>query len=274
MDATEYLDWRELVKAALTERAMSQRELAQAARVSEGQLSMWLTGRRSLEATEHVERLAAVVCDTPEARAWFGALVDLESPNARARIAAEVVVRTTLAHLSAPSPQIDVVELQSDWRANAILELASCAGFRADPAWIGRHLVPPVPPPDVAALWERLRAADLVRPCPAGGWEVRSVLMPPDLRRRAAVAVASLHEAVLGLAGASLHRRPTERRGGVVTMALSEAGVERLLLRFREIEQEVVALAAADPGPKTRVYLATVQLFPCSEATDSVDVEE
>jgi uncharacterized protein (TIGR02147 family) len=273
MDVHDFLDWRDLVRAVIQERGMVQRELALRLGVSEGNLSMLLTGRRA-PSPELVARFAEVLFSTAETRAWFEALVDLQASNPRAQRAAEAVVRSTLAHLSSPSPRLEIMQLQSDWRANAIEELATCDGFRPDPEWIAERIVPPIEPSEVTTLWERLLSAGLVIPQPDGKFEVRSVLHPPDLRRRAAVEAATLHESALSLAAASIHRRHTERRGGVVTMALSEPVVARMLIRVREMEQELVAMAAHDPGPRNRVFIATLQLFPCSEFTDSVDVDE
>jgi uncharacterized protein (TIGR02147 family) len=275
MDCHDHLDWRELARAVLDERGLSQRDLAQAADISEGHLSMLLSGRRALEARKPIEGLARALFPTSaDDQVWFEALVDLQSTNPRARLAAEAVVRNTLAHLAAPSPAYEVVLLQSDWRANAVLELATCEDFLPDPVWIARQLIPPMEPADAAAVWERLLAADLVQPRADGGFDVRSVLQPPTLRKRAALAAAALHHDVADLSKEAYHRPATERRGAVVTMALSEETAARLLLRVEQMGQELVAIAAGDAGPRNRVFVATLQVFPCSEFTDSADVDQ
>lgn len=274
MDVHDHLDWRVLVRAVMAERGWAQRDLAQALGVSEGNVSMLLAGRRSLTDPAVIAKFTHVLFGSAEEAAWFEALVDLQASHPRARRAAEAVVRNTIAHLSAPSPHYEVIELQADWRVSAILELVTCVGFRPDPEWIGAQLIPPSDPVEVAALWERLLALGLVTPRSDGTFDARSVIQPPDLRRRAAVAAAELHEAVLELAAASLHRGDDVRRGGVVTAALSEETAARMRVRVLEMEQELVAMAAEDAGPRNRVFVATLQLFPCTEFTESVDGDE
>jgi len=100
------------------------------------------------------------------------------------------------------------------------------------------------------------------------------VLHPPEVLHRGAVTAARLHTSVLELAAASIHRGADLRRGGVVTAALSEETAARMRVRVLEMEQELIAMAAADAGPRNRVFLATLQFFPCSESTDSVDGDE
>lgn len=268
MDCYEHRDWRELVKAAIRGRGMAQKDLATALDVSEGQLSMLLQGRRRLEDDAVIERFAAVLFPEPAERAWFEALVDAQSLNRRARLAAEAVIGSMLAHLEAPAPAIELMRMQADWRVSAILELATCAGFRPDAEWIASRLVPAIEPAEAAAVWASLVAANLVRERPDGTFDVRSLLQPSEVHHRAGAAAAALHEVVLGLAAQSLPGPPDERRGAVITMALSEDTARRMLARLREMEQELVALAAHDPGPKTRVFFVTTQLFPCSDFTD------
>jgi uncharacterized protein (TIGR02147 family) len=194
-----HLDWRALVRSALTHRGWTQRELAQRVGMSEANLSVLLKGRgRRLGAEWSPAFCAALNLGEHEAR-WFTALVDRESDSERARDAAELYLRTRLAQLRSATPEQDVVDAQGDWRVNVIQELASCEGFRPDPAWIARALEPEITVAEAAAAWETLLRTGLVRPRDDGGFDVVSVRTESVLAPSQALAGLRMQTSVFDL---------------------------------------------------------------------------
>lgn len=267
MPATEHLTWRSFVRAALADRGWTQKDLAGRVRMSEANLSTVLRGARRL-APEWAARIAEVLeLDEADGR-WFAALVDRESDSERAREAADLYLRSRVAART-PHPDQEVVEAQGDWRANVIQELAMCAGFQPDAEWVGRTLEPQIPPDEARAAWETLLRTGLVRPNDRGGFDVVSVRTDPVLATSQTMAGQRLQTSVFELVRRGWSEfRTNERHGGVITMAVSETGADRVLRRLRELEQELVQLALDDPEPRNRVYLLTTQWLPASSYTD------
>jgi uncharacterized protein (TIGR02147 family) len=269
MNPYDHRNWRDLVRAVMAERAMSQRDLAARLGMSTGNLSALMANRRRLSGAWG-EALCRELGLRDEAAAWFLALVDLESTSDRARQAAEAVVRSRLGQLAAPARPPEVVDAQADWRVNALQELAACDGFRPEPAWMASMLDPAIEPGEAAELWERLLRTGLVAPRSDGRFEVASVRTESVLDAAQTHAGCRLQASVFGLVARGWERfAPNERHGGVATMALSEAGAARVIRRLRELEQELVQLALDDEGPKSRVYFLTTQLIPATDYTDS-----
>jgi uncharacterized protein (TIGR02147 family) len=261
-------DWRSFVRLRLEHLGLLQRDLAQRAGLLPSTVSMQLNGRRPVDPQSVVALADALELDG-EGRAWFEALVDLDSPSDRARRAAYATVRSRLQQRSSIDPDDDVAEVQGDWVANVIAELASCSGFRADPVWLAQQIVPVVSELQARDALNALLRVGVLVPREDGGWDVASVRTGSVLldRSRAAPALR-LRASVRDLAGRS-RGHPNERHDGVTTMALSEARAELLLARLREVEQELVQLAVDDPGPRNRVFVLATQLFHASEYTDT-----
>lgn len=265
-----HLDWRALVRSALSHRGWTQRELAQRVGMSEGNLSVLLKGRGRRLGAEWTPAFCAALHLGEHAARWFAALVDRESESERARDAAELYLRTRLAQLRSSTPEQDVVDAQGDWRVNVIQELATCEGFRPDPAWIARALEPEITEAEAAKAWQTLLRTGLVRPRDDGGFDVVSVRTESVLAPSQALAGLRMQTSVFDLVQRGWRLfRGNERHGGVITMALSEAGATRVLQRLRELEQELVQLAVEDPDPRNRVYVLTTQWVPTSNYTDS-----
>jgi uncharacterized protein (TIGR02147 family) len=260
-------DWRSFVRLRLEQLGMLQRDLAQRAGLSASTLSMQLHGRRPLD-PQSVDPLATALALAGEGRTWFEALVDLESPSDRTRRAAYATVRGRLQQRSSLDQDADVAEVQGDWVANVVAELACCAGFQADPSWLARRIVPAVTELQARDAMNALLRVGMLVPRADGGWDVVSVRTPSVLDRPRSSPALRLHAAVRKLANRSLGH-PNERHDGLTTMALSEARAELVLARLREVEQELVQLAVDDPGPRNRVFFLGTQLFHASDYTDN-----
>jgi uncharacterized protein (TIGR02147 family) len=270
MDLLDTTDWRSLVKLRLQQRGGLQRELAQKVGRSGGWLSQVLSGR-DLD-PELVPQLAAALELDAETSEYLAALVDLHNTSDRAKRTAFAAVQAKQRQRASPELREEVMVAISRWYVPGILELASCEGFRMEPAWIGAILSPPVPEAEVQeALTALVRLGVLVLD-EAGSVVARDVITPSVLPRgEKSDLAASLHRRTMELAAESLQTaHNSERHHGTMSLALSEEHFERIKARLREVEQELALLASQDPGPKDRVYQLQFQLFPLTLFTDVI----
>jgi uncharacterized protein (TIGR02147 family) len=260
-------DWSSFVRLRLEHLELLQRDLAERLRIPTSTLSMMLKGRRPLD-PQDVEPIANALELDAEGRVWFEALVDLDSRSERARRSAYAAIRSRLQQRSAADPDDDVAELQGDWTAMVVVELATCAGFRADPAWLAGKVVPPISEAEARDALNALIRVGMLVPRPDAGWDVVSVRTASSLPRDKTAHALRLRKSVRALLGRSTARL-NERHDGVATMALSEPRAELILARMRQMEQELVQLALDDPGPRNRVHFVGMQIFPASDYTDT-----
>jgi uncharacterized protein (TIGR02147 family) len=265
-------DWRSLVKLRLQERGGLRRELAQRLGRSEGWLSLVLSGARSLD-PELVPPLVSALELDAETAAYFAALVDLQNPSERARRTAFAAVQAKQRQRASPELRQEGLVAISRWYIPVILELASCEGFRMDPAWVAAILCPPIPEAEAQeALTALVRLGLLVLDAAGAVVVAQDIIFPSVVPggEQSEIA-ASLHRRTMELGAEAFQTaRNSERHHGTISMALSEAQFERIKARLREVEQELVLLASEDTGSQDRVYQLQFQLFPLSLYTDSV----
>lgn len=269
-------DYRRFLREALDVRQLTGADFARSLDRSEAWLSMVLKGRRALD-PEMVEPVASALRLDATQTAYFAALVDLHSRSTRSRRLAWATVQATQRHVAASGAlDADVaIQLLSRWYVSAILELAACDGFRADPRWIARTLVPPIGPVEAEeALTLMLRVGVLV-PDDAGGLRPDSSrTWSPHMLPRGAVssAVREHHRTMLAIAAAAIDQAVSnERHVSSATFALPESVYGELVARLREMERELAVVAGQRPEPANRVYQLGIQLFPVSLYTDTED---
>lgn len=264
-DAT---DWRSFVERVLEGRELTQRELAKRLDLSEGQVSMMLSGRRPMDPAR-VDGFAEVLGLDAEARVWFEALVDLESRSQRSRRAALATVTSRLQQRASPDPAADVHDAIANWPFEVLTELVSCEGFRPDPRWIAQTITPPISEDEARRTLQLAMRLGRVAVDDQGRWTITDVRTDSVLPKARAAASALQRKGFAELAAIAMFRPANERHDGSVTMAVSEERADRILARLRELEQELVQLAIDDPGPRNRVLHLGIQLFPVSEYTDT-----
>jgi len=267
-------DWRRFVLDALAAEGRPQRELAKTIGKSPPWMSLVLNGFRELSPADAPPIPSFFGLDEEES-AYFCALVELDSPSPRARRAAWATVQATQRHRAAEGLRREVALAYSRWYMPAILELASCEGFRAQPDWIADALNPPIPVEQAAEALTTLLRLGLLLPHESGTLVAADSerWSPPELPPgEISEAIASLHEAVLALASRSIRAsRYNERHLSSVFVSIPEARYERVVARLRELEREVALLAAEAETGETpnRVYHLGMQFFPVSDFTDS-----
>lgn len=207
-DVFAYQRWRDYVRAWLRSERRDDpwfgvAALAAGAGLSAGTLRRALDHERELSARE-AARLAEAMGLEGEAAAQLVDLVCAEhgdTPVEVAEAARRIAARRQAAGMLAIDG--DFFALLSDPRLIAIYELAHCASFRADPAWVAEALEPPCAPDEAARLLETLLAMGaLVRRADGGVGPRAEIAITGALLQDAALFLAT--EANLDLAAAAL----------------------------------------------------------------------
>ena len=153
----------------------------------------------------------------------------------------------------------------------AVAELARCAGFQADPAWIARQLRPTITEDEAAeALADLVGLGLLVRD--EGGRLVRgseSWATEHEVDQNiVAMALHELHKQGMNRALDALERDPhTERQFGVVTAAIPAGELEALKALVARFQESFMHRCDAAEGQPNQVYQLNVQFFALSEPT-------
>lgn len=272
------VDHRRFLHDARDRAELTNKQLAAAIARSPSWLSQMLAGQRPFDPTL-VEAFTTTLGLAPEERAHLEALVDLEAPSERARTKAWATLLATRAHRAATTRSDDMARVLSHWWVQAVHELATCVGFRADPAWIARTLVPPISEDQAAQALATLLDLGMLVPDAQGrlrqpdegiGWTAQS--LSDGVQSDAARA---LYAGYFPLAAEAFDRfRYNERHSGLLTFTLSEEQLDELLAKLRELEREVVVASHEEGESPNRVYVLSTQLFPLSEYTDWAPPDE
>ena len=266
-------DYRRVILDALEARGLTRRDLASHIERSGSWMSMALSGQRPLD-PELVPAVAEFLSFDARATTYLAALVDLESPSPRARRTAWATVEATQAHRrSVAGVTDDVVKVHTRWYYPAIVELARCDGWRADPRWIAATLVPRITEAQAAeALTTLVRIKHLVpdaeRELAPGNEAVWTGSVIP--KGPLSEAMAEQHRVHTDLAARAIRGfRSNERTLSTVTMAIGEEHYALLRARLHELEREIVLFATEAQSDANRVYQLGIQLFPVSDYSDA-----
>ncbi|MFT4626846.1 MAG: hypothetical protein ACI8PZ_005526 [Myxococcota bacterium] len=153
----------------------------------------------------------------------------------------------------------------SHWFIPAVRELAGCAGFQADPAWIARTLRPRITPAQAQQALATLRDLGMLV-------ESDGELVPRE------DTVVTPHEVVVGLAVYNYHQgmiarsseaimasRPAERHMGALTVAVPQSLVPELKDAIVAFQERLLDLCDSKASAADRVYQVNLHLFPLSE---------
>lgn len=266
-----YTDYRAWLRDWFEARAgrPSVRGFARRAHCSPSLVSAILNGKRVL-ALDRAENFVDLLDLGEDEARYFLALVQLEEGHAsteRER-ALEVVMAARRFH-SARTVDDDTYALMSRWYIWATAELANCAGWRDDPAWIAHRLVPAVTLDQAREALDLLEDIGVLVRDEAGHLGPSTVVWSTGhkpSREVVTVALARLHRELLGMAGEALDTlSQEERRYSTVTFAIPESLRPEIVRRLDHFQEEIVALVAATTGPHERVWQLGTQLFPLSK---------
>lgn len=268
VDLYEYRDFRAFVRAWLRSRRgrPSQNQLADRIGISKAMVSSILSGKRDLDATAVGAWAEALGLDDDEAR-FFAALVDLDSPSKLRRYAASSYVRAAARFRGAHHLDDRRVRLFAHWHLAAVLELAGCAGFRAEPDWIADRLRPPITATQAAEALAMLVEDGLLI-------EREGTLVPVDVATPSDIPPGVLSAALRGwyldaldrAADALVQTPPTDRHYSTWISALPSSALPLLRQRLDEMQRELLA-TGPETASKDRVYQLAIAFFPVSEPT-------
>jgi uncharacterized protein (TIGR02147 family) len=264
-------DYRRFLQEALRRRGLQQQDLAKALDRAPSTISLALSGLRPLD-PKLVDAIASFLELDAEQTAYFAALVDIDSKSPRAQRNAWATVQATQRHRAEAGLAPGVAEAARRWYFPVVVELADCDGFRPDPAWIAGTVSPPITVAEAEGALTTAIALGVLAPNEEGrltaSTEVRWT--EPDVVGEEASQVTEFHRAGFALAAGCLDRsHPNERHVSTAVFRITEEQFERIRARLRELEREIVLMAAGPTEPADRVYQLGVQLFPVTLFSDS-----
>lgn len=216
-------------------------------------------------------RTAAAFCKAmdlgEEESAFFHLLVSLDearTPVERNDIFARIAASR---HFQAARPiEGDGFRYLSHWYIPAVRELATCPGFRADPAWIAGAMHPPITPAEAQLALDVLTGLGMIQVHLDGHAEVREVTVKTP-HEVAGLAVHNYHQQMIQRAGDAITGvRSAERHLGAVTVAVPHARFAELKRELISFQERLLDLCDSLADPRDRVYQLNLQLFPLTAA--------
>lgn len=227
-------------------------------------LLLVMQGKRNLTDTTLPGVCRAMGMDAEEEE-FFTALVDLDAaiaPDERSRVFLRISAMRRFQ--AARRIEGEAFRYLSVWYLPAIRELAGCAGFRADPAWIAATLRPRVTVAEATEALDTLRALGMLRPGPDGELHAGDVTLATP-HEVAGLAVHNFHKGMLARAVEAIDAfRPTERHLGAVTVAVPESLVPRLKKEIAAFQEHLLDVCDGAGAPGERVMQINLQMFPLS----------
>jgi uncharacterized protein (TIGR02147 family) len=247
-----YLDYRAFLRDAYRDRKQHQR----------GFSYRWFSRRAGLSSPNFLKLVIAAFDLNVTETAFF---CDLVAFN-QARSPAEKNeyyerIRASRRHREVRALDHHEFDYFSRWYYPAVRELVACKGFRDDPAWIARRLVPPITPAQARHALELLTKLGLLRRDADGTLRQGEMLVStgPEVR---SLAVGNFHRQMMERAAASIELVAREERDiSGLTVALSDEACHRFKQRIVELRAELLQLSAAETEA-TRVVQLNFQLFP------------
>ncbi len=281
-------DFRSFIHAWMAEKkaGRSLRAVAKRMGKSAGGLSKIFAGDRHIS-EEIADLLLEQMKLGADEAAYFRILIDCEqAPSESERDEAELVRDAIFGFRNAH--RLDAVQATyfSKWVHSAILALAGCRGFRSDPEWIAKTLIPPITPDEARKAVRYLVSVNLLveedgelKPPHAvvrtkaeldGGSVPEGLVIPddPGAVERRKEAVRAWHRWMRGRAIESIDAFSREERIlNSITLRVSETTLPVLVKRMEYLQAELIKVCEAEDEPGDTVYQLTLTLFPLSHRT-------
>lgn len=266
IDIFLYDDYRAYLAAWLEHRrpAVSLRTLARRVGCSAALTSQIVNGRSDLEPSRVSAFNRALEHDDDEA-AYFHDLVVAEHGSSlrERRAAASRAVAARRFMLGKRGGTQPMLLLLSRWYMPAILQIAQCEDFVADPGWIAERLFPPITPDEAAEALDQLVAAGLLvrRDDGAVAPATATVATDREIAGQIAAAARQQYRWVLARAAAVMGEVPhQERHFGMFTTTIHRDDLPKVKEAIERFQVELMHLCEQRPG--TGVYQIALQLFP------------
>jgi uncharacterized protein (TIGR02147 family) len=156
----------------------------------------------------------------------------------------------------------------ASWYVPAIRELAATPGFREDPAWIARTLVPPITRAEASDALDTLLDLGLLTRDPAGRLVHGEAVVTTGAETRG-LHIANYHRAMIARAADAIDIVPRgERDISSLTFACTTEDLAEVKRRVAAFRREIIALLA-DRADGDRVVQLNFQLFPLSRSPET-----
>jgi uncharacterized protein (TIGR02147 family) len=272
-DIFQYLDYRAWIRDWLAARAgrPSLRGFARRAHCSPSLVSAITKGQRDLD-TGRAETFAAAMKLDDAQRSHFVALVAMaHDPSRERRQRALDEVLTTRRFRGARRLTEAAFTILSDPEVAAVFELARCDGWRADPEWIARSMIPPISVDAADRAIDALSTAGILVPDEHGHLVMPSREWATDhdvTNDLVNLAVDRLHRRILSRTAQVLDSIPyPERHFAALTFCIPEKSVPELKARLTRFYEEMMNLVETTGAPADRVYRLCAQLYPVARTS-------
>jgi uncharacterized protein (TIGR02147 family) len=272
-DIYAYLDYREFLRDEYEhrkrhQRGFSYRWFAKKAGLSAPNFLQLVIQRKRNLTSESAQKFAAALdLGVPEAR-FFSDLVGFNQAQTPAEKNLHFErLGSYRRHRAVRALERSEYDYYSTWYVPVIRELVTCAGFREEPEWIAKHLIPNITTAQASqALELLLRLGFLVRgedgtlkqadPLISTGPEVRSL------------AVKNFHHQMMERAAASIEIVPREARDiSSLTVALGPEGLKAFKQEIVALRARLLEVSAQEQEP-SRVVQLNFQLFPLAHTDE------
>lgn len=265
-DLYAYLDYRAFLRDWLKANhpRLSQRRFATRVECSPSLITAIGKGERDI-ARPLASAMAREMKLDPEATAYWHDLVTHEqAENLEERRKARARLHAARAFRQAPRIADATAMVFSRWYLPAIVELARCDGFQADPEWIASVLVPRITAGQAEEALDALRVAGFLVERD-GKLESAQPIWTTDHQAGRSAALHEQHRWVLSRAAEALTEfGKTERYFGTASIAVPRDRLPELFGILTRMEEEVLSRFGANLD---QVYQVSVQAFPLSKPT-------
>lgn len=270
----DYLDYRSFLRDAYADLKQRQRGFSyrwfsrRAGMSSPNFLKLVMDGQRNLS-PQSTEKFAEALGLNGKESAFFRDLVGFDQASTAAeknrffeRIGAHRRQRAVRA--------LDrrAFEYLSRWYYPAVRELVSCQGFREDPEWIARQMVPSITASEARRALDLLLELGLIERTEDGALRQGEPLLSTGAEVRS-LAVGNFHRQMMERASAAIDIVPPDRRDiSGVTVSLSPRAFQIVKDKIVALRAELLDLSAAEEQP-TQVIQINVQAFPLADIEEN-----
>lgn len=267
MDVYGYLDYRVLLRDYYDDRkkrgrGFSYRAFSAAAGLrSPNHLKRVIDGDRNLPPEMAVRFADACGFDGDDARYFCELAAFNQAQTTREKRARYEALCRYRGFRRAHKLDMAHAEYHEHWYLPAIRELAGSRGFRDDPAWVAKRLLPAISKAEAKRALETLEQLGLlVRD--SDGRLVQSEAVVSTGAETAGVHIVNYHRTMMNRAVEAVDLVPrAERDISALTMCVTPEGLADLKQRVGEFRRELVGLEGAD-GKGSIVVQLNFQLYP------------
>lgn len=271
-DVFAYLDYRAYLRDTYATRkaearGFSFRAFSQRAGLgSPNHLKRVIDGERGLNPAMAARYAAALGLDAEETPAFLDLVAFGEASTDAERNSAFERMQASRGYRKAQRLVLAHAAYHSTWYLPAIREMVAVKGFKPEPAWIARHLLPPISATDAAKAIDVLLEIGLLRRTEAGGLEAVDAVVTTGPETRG-LHFRNYHRALLERAAAAMEHVPAPQRDlSALTFTADDATLLEVKHRIQAFRRELIALLSESHG--TRVVQLNLQLFPLSIAEE------